>query len=552
MPRNLLTSCSRILAPTLVFTLAALAALALPVTPATAQQPNTTPAQPPAGQKQGQNPGQDQANLPPVVQPAPAGMKPAPEPGRAVPINPRTTNSLLKKIQDPNTLIPPRTTPGANPAPRRVTLADAVNLAVDNSNALRLAAEAVNRARGRVNEQRAGFLPSANATASFTRLDEGSTIQFPGENGQVQNVTIVNQNQKQVTLGANLPIDISGLIGAAVEQTEFQEIAARLDFNRTRNQVVLDAKNAYFDVLRAKALVDVAEQTLKNAQDQVTTAEANLRAGTGTRFDVLRAQTEVANAQQNLIAARNRVNLTTATLNNVLGLDQNTPTETVDTQEETTPADTNFPALVSESYAKRPEILQADANIRAAEKGVQIARRSTLPTLGIGFNFQYQPDAGGFAPKTTSYATVATVNLPIFDQGLAAARTQQARADVNTARINKQVTQDSIALDVRQQYLSLVEAQDRLNVTTAALAQAQEQYRLAQVRFRAGVTAVPGGSPLLEVSDALAALTQAQSNQVNAQYDLQNAKARLDRAVGRYSYDAQGRVGLPAPNTGGR
>jgi len=498
------------------------------------------------------NPGQTKANLPPVVQPAPANMKPAPEPGRAVPIDVRTTNGLLRRIQDPNTLILPRTTPGATPPPRRVTLAEAVQLAVNNSNALRLSAEAVNRARGRVNEQRAGYLPSATATASFTRLDEGSSFQIAGQNGQLQNVTIVNQNQKQLTLGANLPLDIAGLIGAAVQQTEFQEIAARLDFNRTRNEVVLDAKNAYFDILRAKALVDVADQAVKNAQDQVTTAEANLRAGTGTRFDVLRAQTGLANAQQNLIAARNRVNLTTATLNNVLGLDQNTPTETVDTQEETTPADTNFPALVTEAYGTRPEILQSDANIRAAEKGVRLAQRSVLPSLGVGFNFQYQPDAAGFTPKTTSYATVATVTMPIFDQGLSRARTQQARADVNTARVNKQVTLDNIALDVRQQYLALIEAQDRLNVTTAALAEAQEQFRLAQVRFRAGVTAVPGGSPILEISDAQAALTQAQSNQVNAQYDLQNAKARLDRAVGRYSYDATGRVGLPAPNTGGK
>lgn len=493
-----------------------------------------------------------QAALPPVVQPAPATMRPAPAPGNAVPIDVRMTNNLLRRIQDPNTLVLPRTTPGATLPSRRITLAEAVPLSVNNSNALRIAAEAVNRARGRVNEQRAGYLPSATATASITRLDEGSTIQFPGQNGQIQNITIVNQNQKQLTLGANLPIDISGLIGAAVQQTEFLEIAARLDYNRSRNQVVLDAKNAYFDVLRAKAFVDVADQALKNAQDQQTTAEANLRAGTGTRFDVLRAQTSVANAQQNLIAAKNRVNLTTATLNNVLGLDQNTPTETVDTQEETTPADTNFTALVGEAYGKRPEILQSDANIRAAEKGVQLAQRSVLPSLGVGFNFQYQPDAGGFAPKTTSYATVATVSMPIFDQGLSRARTQQARADVNTQRLNKQVTQDTIALDVRQQYLALVEAQDRLNVTTAALVQAQEQYRLAQVRFRAGVTAVPGASPLLEISDAQAALTQALSNQVNAQYDLQNSKARLDRAVGRYSYDATGRVGLPAPNTGGK
>src|SRR2546429_4892984 len=164
-------------------------------------------------------------------------------------------------------------------------------------------------------------------------------------------------------------------------------------------------------------------------------------------------------------------------------------------------------------------MLEADAQIRAAEKCVVRAQRSQMPTLGVNWSFSCTPDAGGFAPKTTSWAAVASLSLPLFEGGLARARTQQARADVNTAKVNKQITQDSVALEVRQAYLAMNEAQDRLSVTTAALTQAQEQYRLAQVRFKAGVTQVPGGNPLLEISDAQAAPTQAQSNPVNAQYD---------------------------------
>jgi outer membrane protein len=445
----------------------------------------------------------------------------------------------------------PTTQPGSNPPARRLTLQEAVAIALQNSKNLRLAAEGVNRARGRVSEQRTGFNPSLGATGTFTHLDEGATVTFPDASGNPQTIPIVRQNQKAVSLQGNVPLDIFGLIRTAVEQAQFNEIAARLDFNRTRNQTVLDVKNAYYDVLRAKAFVTVQEQALVNAQDRQKIAEANLRAGTGTRFDVLRAQTDVANAEQNVIAARNRVNLSIATLNNVLNIDQNTP---VDVTEATEPSQTveGFDQAVSEAYGKRPEIFQADANIRAAEKGVKLANRSSTPTLGVGANLQYTPDAGGFAPKTSSWAAVATVTLPIFDQGLSRARRQQAHADVETAKTNKQISQDTVALEVRQAYLAMQEAQDRLNVTSAALDQAREQYRLAQVRFQAGVTAVPGGSPLLEISDAQAALTQAQTNNVNAQYDLQNAKARLDRAIGRYAFDGAQGPGLPAPTIGGK
>ncbi len=440
----------------------------------------------------------------------------------------------------------PTTHPGSAPASRKINIDEAVAFGLANSRSLRLASEAVSRARGRIAENRAGYLPTVSSDLTYTHLDTGSTVTFPDANGNPQTIPIVKQNQKTVGVTANLPIDILGQIRAAVQSSQFQEIAARLDFNRTRNQTVLDIKNAYYDVLRAKAFVDVAEQALKNAQERQSTAESYLRAGTGTRFDVLRAQTEVANAKQNSISARNRVSLAVAALNNILGLDQNTPLDVSEAQEAAAPSK-DFNGDVAEAYTKRPEIMESEAQIKAAEKGVILARRSQTPTFGLTWNFNYTPDAGGFAPKETSWAALARVSLPLFEGGLARARTQQARADVNAAKVNKQVAQDNVALEVRQAYLAMVEAQDRLEVTTAALVEAQEQYRLAQVRFKAGVTQIPGASPLLEISDAQTALTQAQSNRVNAQYDLENAKARLDRAVGRYAFDGAAGPGLPTP-----
>lgn len=449
--------------------------------------------------------------------------------------------------QAPAVQTAPTTQPGSTPPARKLTLDDAVNLALRNSKSLRIAAEGVIKARGRVNEAKAAYLPTINSDTTFTRLDEGSSVTFPGPSGDPQTIPLVRQDQKSVAIVAALPIDIVGQIGAAVSASEFQEIAARLDFNRTRNQVVLDVKNAYFDVLRARAFVGVVEQALQNAKDRLSTAEAYLRAGTGTRFDVLRAETEVANAQQNVISAKNRVNLATAVLNNVLNLDQNTPIETEETADVNTGDVVSFDDAVTEAYRNRPEILQSDAFIRAAEKGVTLAQRSVMPSVSLAWNFQYTPDAGGFSPKTTSWAALARVSLPIFDAGVSRARIQQARADVATTKINKQITMDSVALEIRQAYLSVVEAQERLKVTTAALTQAQEQYRLAQVRFREGVTLVPGSSPLLEISDAQTALTQAQVNQINARYDLQNARARLDRAIGRYAFDGSVKPGMPGP-----
>ncbi|HSV74593.1 MAG TPA: TolC family protein [Chthonomonadales bacterium] len=446
----------------------------------------------------------------------------------------------------------PTTVPGSRPAAVRITLEDAAAMAVRNSKALQSAAEAVHRARGAVNERRTAFLPTVSSDATFTRLDEGVFADLPiGPDGSNVRVPFVQQNQKSVSVLAAVPIDIMGQIAAAVSAADYQLVAARLDYNRVRNGVVSEAKSAYYDVLRASAFVAVAEQALRNAQARQSTAEAFLRAGAGTRFDVLRAQTDVANAQQSLIATRNRVSLATAALNNALNIDQNTPTEVVsETLSDPGPAP-DFDAAVGEAYRQRPEPLQAEAYIAAARKGLVLARRSLLPSLGVAWQLNYTPDAAGFTPRKTAWAAVATMTIPVFEGGLSAARRQQAKADVNSAILARQQILDGVALTVRQAHLALLEAQERLKVTTAALAQADEQYRLAQVRYEAGVTLIPGGSPLLEISDAQTALTQAQTNHVNARFDVQDARSRLDAAIGRYAFDAEAQHGFRSPAEGG-
>ena len=113
---------------------------------------------------------------------------------------------------------------------------------------------------------------------------------------------------------------------------------------------------------------------------------------------------------------------------------------------------------------------------------------------------------------------------------MAKARAQQAAADLSVAAVAKQQALDGIALEVRQDYLNLTDARERLSVANAAVAEAQEQYRLSKVRYAAGVTQIAGASPLLEVSDAQTALTQALTNQVNARYDVYGAKSAVGQS----------------------
>lgn len=475
-----------------------------------------------------------------------------------------------------------------------INLQQAVALALGNSRPLGLATETLLQAQGRTSETRAAFNPTLGTGFTYTRLNTGQMATLaPGKS-----ISIVNADQPVFTASVAMPIDIAGLLAAASSQAQFQEVAARIDVNRARNQIVLDTKNAFFSVLRAEALVTVAVQSLQNSLDRLSDAQKKLAAGTVARFDVIRAQTDVANAQQQLITARSNVSLSIANLNNTIGIDIDTPLQITATSAVENPPGVappapmsldapaqNLPsvpleqpgrgdasgagmrdpagategpdslnlgpeyrAVVQEALNARPEILEAEANLAAARKGIQLARRSQLPSLAVSVGSNYSPNAAGFSPQTLSGSFVLSVSAPIFDGGISGARVTQARAQVAQSETNLRQSSDLVKLDVRSAYLTLVQARDRVAVANQALSEAQESFRLARVRYNNGVSA------LLEVSDAQAALTQAQQNQVNALYDYNNDRAALDKAAGRYAYVSQapGYAAPPDAKTVGR
>lgn len=554
----------------------------------------TSPEQnPPAGP-----PPQAPIGVTPLPQDAPpTGLQaPLPAPVRPQPRANRPTLTSPTLIQIRGTALK-----------RPLTIADAVALALATNRSLALSAEQLQLARGRVNEARAAFLPTLGATYNFSDLLQGGQVINFGSGSTTGSTTgsapIVISTQYTSTFGAaaTLPLDIAGLLRAAVDQARFQEIATRIDINRTRNQIVLDTKTAFYNVLLAQALVTVAQETLQNNLDRLSDAQKKYAAGTSAQFDVIRAQTDVANAQQQLIQAKTNVSLTIAQLNNTIGINVDAPIQVTEAGAVETPpgvAPSSVPASApngaipnpntpspappvptapatpgtsaqsnpgvntssqaydvrfdtlnlgseyerarDEAVRIRPDILEQDANIAAARKGILLARRSVLPSLGLSLSGQYAPNAVGFAPQTTTGVFGIAISVPIFDAGVANARVQQARAQVAEAETNRRTAVDAVILEVRQAYLTLVQQRDNVAVANQALSQARESYRLARVRYDAGV------STLVEVSDAQAALTQAENNQVNALYNYNAARARLDKAVGRYAYVTTG-PGYAAP-----
>ncbi len=445
----------------------------------------------------------------------------------------------------------------------------AISLATNRS--LATAVSALFTSQGKTAEARAALNPTMGVDAAITEYDAKTVVSFAG-----MNITTLNQFNPVFTTAASLPLDILGDLKAAVSQNQFEEAAARIEVNRVRNSIVLDVKMAFYSVLRSQAQLNVAQDALNNATLRRETAQKSFDAGVSPRFDVIRADTDVANAQQGIIQARSALKLAMAVLKNTMGIDisipikitadgavetpaqsaaieppaatpkQNPPNAPVDVSS-LAPTEVDEPNIlgpdydteVQEALKTRPEILEADASLAASQKGIKLARRSRDPKVSFNLDYTLTPNSTIFSRENVFAATL-DVNIPIFDGGVAKAREQEARGDVGSAETAKRNAVDAVALDVQQAYLALLQARQRVAVAAVGMAQAKESARLARVRYAAGVSQQVGVSPLLELSDSENSLSQAESNQVNALYDYNSARAQLDKAIGRYSFTTIG------------
>jgi len=436
-----------------------------------------------------------------------------------------------------------------------LTIDQAVRLSLITNHALALAAANLYIAQGKTSEASAALNPTLGSAIDVIRLNDSVDnktllVDNPQNFNKPIGAEVVTDNVQQqlFSVTAQLPVDISGTLHAATDQARFQELAYRQDVDRTRNQIVSDVKAAFYDVLRAQALARVADEDLKNTQDRLKDAESKLEARVVTKFDVLRAQTDVAAAQQNVIVAKNTVRTDLAALNLVMGIRVTTSLQVTEAGAVTQPQPMNtssmqtdgslgpeFDSDLKEALGQRPEIKEASAYIEAAKKGINLAKRSVLPSFNLSWSYLYAPNAGGSNPLVYTWEAQAVFSVPIFDGGVAKARRQEAQGSLASAQILQRQTVDQVTLEAEQAYLAVNEARQRIDVANQSLDQAKEAFNLAKVRYMAGVSARSGISPLLELSDAQTALTLAESNQVNALYDFNSASARLDRALGRYA-----------------
>jgi outer membrane protein len=418
---------------------------------------------------------------------------------------------------------PPYTSPApAQPQDQngqRLTLAEAENIAIQNHPQIQAATQLASAAAAQVREVQSLYYPQANGAATGAYAENNSRIAA----GFLNSPSIFNKFAEGVSV-SQLVTDF-GRTHELSKSSHLHAQAQQENVITTRADVLLRVSVSYFGVMKAQSVLHVAEETVKARQlvaDQVSAlAKSSLKSG----LDVSFANVDLARAQLLLVQAQNDLQSSYAQLSDALGYSDQRTFQLVEEPLPGSPPPDVAP-LLAEAFQNRPEIISQGLDVKSAQSYATAERDLWFPTIsavGVTGLVPYRQDT-----LASRYAAAGfNVNVPIFNGRLFNAEHTEATARARAQEQFLRDLEDRIAQDVRTSWLNVISAYQRLSLTQQLLDQTTQAFDLAKGRYGLGL------SSIIELSQAQLNLTEAQVEQVSAQYDYESQTANLNYQLGR-------------------
>lgn len=419
-------------------------------------------------------------------------------------------------------LTQPATQPAMQPRGPSLTIAQAEQMAIRNNPNISVARLLALAQAQVTREVRSAEMPMASGNLTAVDSHENSRITA----GLLNNPTVYNRaagglavSQLITDFGRthNLVLSAESTAKAQLES----ERATELD-------IMLTVDQAFYQALTAQAVLKVAQETLTERQATADQVGALTKAKIRSDLDKSFADVQVSQSQLLLLDAQNSEQAAMATLNDVLGSEQDQQYTLVDeTSGNPPPAPTDSEALVSTAFTARPDLAAMNDNFAAARQFSTAEHDLWLPTLSAMAAVGGTPVRADQIQSSWYGAAGANLSIPVFNGFLFNAEARDAKLRAQAAQENVRNLRDTIARDVRTTVLNAQTAYQRIAVTKQLLDQANFALDLASARYKIGL------SGIVEISQAQLNQTQAEIDNTNARYSYKTALAVARYKVGQ-------------------
>jgi len=393
-----------------------------------------------------------------------------------------------------------------------LTLDEAITIALRDNRDVLLKTEDVKKAKSKIAEAESGLFPAANFTAGWSDTRQLYSKDLNAYSSQVGVKQILYKGGKLIN---------------AVKANEYTYIASEAILDKTKSEIILNVKNAFYALLLSDKFVEINKAITGNTQEHLDFIQALNGSGEASESDVLKMRSSLASVKQAYEASVNQAESAQALLNNLLFFDKELEIKP-NGQFSFEAKEIAYDEAFLKALELRPEIRQLEAERNAAEKAIEIAKADNRPTVSASWDYYSRSHlAGGTTKNWNDYNMLGiTISWPIFDGWLTKSKVEQAIIDVKEAQLLKEKTVKDIALEIKTAYLDLKSAIEKIKSLSEQANVYKDNLSVIEEKYQAGIASK------LDLADARLSYAVALFNQSQADYDYVIAKAKFDKATG--------------------
>lgn len=407
----------------------------------------------------------------------------------------------------------------ADDLPSPLDLKGALGYALDHNYAIRQAREAIRLQEGVIVQVKSQEIPNVGAQGEYERNSAAISQIYPA-----------STSLWNVQLKATQTLYAGGGVQSSIKSARLTRDAAAYDLQTTIDTALLDVRTKFYNVLLARGKIRVGEETVQLYTHQLEDAKNQFQSGTVSNFEVLRARVFLANAQPALITARNDYRIAIEQLSESIGAHGGASFPDVVGSLDFTPESYDPETAIVSAHEHRPELQRLQKLEDASDESVTTAKSGFYPNLQAFGGYEW----GGYNFADTALGNITangwTFGLQstwaIFDGRATDGKVRQAKSMLEQARLSKASEELEIDVEVRQSMSSLQEAGELVTASRQTVDEATEDLRLADAKRHAG------SATQLDVLTSQVSLTQAETDQLTANYNYLVALANVRKSIG--------------------
>jgi outer membrane protein len=423
----------------------------------------------------------------------------------------------------------------AQDAAQPITLEEAINIALENSNQLEVARNNVELSERQVLSEKADYLPSVNANMSGNRNIGRTFDQDAGE------ITTETNNSFRGSLNSDLPI-FAGLENLhSLRSSQYDKKSGEENLRRVREDIIFNTASNYLQLILDKEFLRIDRENLEASRKTMEQVRAQVEVGSRPQVDLYNQEATVANNELAVVNSENAVESSRLQLIQTLQVDprKEYDFESPEINEQTAgAADYDLEQLVTTALENRSDLKSEEYNIESIRHQLSATRGSLYPSLsmsgsvssrysdGIPLNFEDQ-----FFDQNINRRFGLSLTIPIFGNLDRRTNVQSQQINYKNALLNLEDMELQVIQEVNQAYNDYRSYVKQLESSEKALRAAERSYQTQRERYEVGA------GTLIELSDANAQYTESQASRAQALYRVIFQQQLLDYYIGRLDQD---------------